>query len=180
MGGTAGAILTCPLEVVKTRLQSSNSGFAPPTSSSKTASTKVPSNNSNTSGTTTSYSKVNLGTNPLKTIYSDQRTNFAQELGKETRTGGTTVPHTVPTRGEGGARQQQQQCNSSSSSRGQLKTQLRFQGVAASSSTSKSVSNTGINHGSVLVRCSSSAVPAAVKPTPLPPGQQMGVLECLR
>ena len=27
MGGTAGAILTCPLEVVKTRLQSSNSGF---------------------------------------------------------------------------------------------------------------------------------------------------------
>ncbi len=27
MGGTAGAIITCPLEVVKTRLQSSNSGF---------------------------------------------------------------------------------------------------------------------------------------------------------
>jgi hypothetical protein len=27
VGGTAGAILTCPLEVVKTRLQSSNSGF---------------------------------------------------------------------------------------------------------------------------------------------------------
>ena len=26
-GGTTGAILTCPLEVVKTRLQSSNSGF---------------------------------------------------------------------------------------------------------------------------------------------------------
>lgn len=32
VGGTAGAIITCPLEVVKTRLQSSNSGFdgAPP------------------------------------------------------------------------------------------------------------------------------------------------------
>jgi solute carrier family 25 protein 33/36 len=27
VGGTAGAIITCPLEVVKTRLQSSNSGF---------------------------------------------------------------------------------------------------------------------------------------------------------
>ena len=27
VGGTAGAIVTCPLEVVKTRLQSSNSGF---------------------------------------------------------------------------------------------------------------------------------------------------------
>jgi len=27
MGGTAGAVVTCPLEVVKTRLQSSNSGF---------------------------------------------------------------------------------------------------------------------------------------------------------
>jgi len=27
IGGTTGAILTCPLEVVKTRLQSSNSGF---------------------------------------------------------------------------------------------------------------------------------------------------------
>ena len=27
VAGTAGAILTCPLEVVKTRLQSSNSGF---------------------------------------------------------------------------------------------------------------------------------------------------------
>lgn len=27
VGGTAGAILTCPLEVVKTRLQASNSGF---------------------------------------------------------------------------------------------------------------------------------------------------------
>ena len=26
-GGTTGAIITCPLEVVKTRLQSSNSGF---------------------------------------------------------------------------------------------------------------------------------------------------------
>jgi len=26
-GGTAGAVVTCPLEVVKTRLQSSNSGF---------------------------------------------------------------------------------------------------------------------------------------------------------
>ena len=30
MGGTAGAIITCPLEVVKTRLQSSNSGFGSP------------------------------------------------------------------------------------------------------------------------------------------------------
>jgi len=29
VGGTAGAIFTCPLEVVKTRLQSSNSGFDP-------------------------------------------------------------------------------------------------------------------------------------------------------
>ena len=28
-GGTMGAIITCPLEVVKTRLQSSNSGFTP-------------------------------------------------------------------------------------------------------------------------------------------------------
>ena len=27
VGGTTGAIITCPLEVVKTRLQSSNSGF---------------------------------------------------------------------------------------------------------------------------------------------------------
>lgn len=27
VGGTTGAIVTCPLEVVKTRLQSSNSGF---------------------------------------------------------------------------------------------------------------------------------------------------------
>ena len=27
MGGTAGAILTCPLEVVKTRLQATDSGF---------------------------------------------------------------------------------------------------------------------------------------------------------
>jgi len=27
VGGTTGAIFTCPLEVVKTRLQSSNSGF---------------------------------------------------------------------------------------------------------------------------------------------------------
>ena len=27
MGGTVGAIVTCPLEVVKTRLQSSHSGF---------------------------------------------------------------------------------------------------------------------------------------------------------
>ena len=27
VGGTSGAIVTCPLEVVKTRLQSSNSGF---------------------------------------------------------------------------------------------------------------------------------------------------------
>lgn len=40
MGGTMGAIVTCPLEVVKTRLQSSNSGFAssPPSSSSSTKS----------------------------------------------------------------------------------------------------------------------------------------------
>jgi len=38
VGGTAGAIMTCPLEVVKTRLQSSNSGFdtklKPPSASS--------------------------------------------------------------------------------------------------------------------------------------------------
>lgn len=30
VAGTAGAIVTCPLEVVKTRLQSSSSGFYPP------------------------------------------------------------------------------------------------------------------------------------------------------
>lgn len=30
VAGTAGAIVTCPLEVVKTRLQSSSSGFHPP------------------------------------------------------------------------------------------------------------------------------------------------------
>jgi hypothetical protein len=38
VGGTAGAIITCPLEVVKTRLQGSNSGFGtqlkPPTAGS--------------------------------------------------------------------------------------------------------------------------------------------------
>lgn len=34
VGGTMGAIVTCPLEVVKTRLQSSNSGFSTPGSSS--------------------------------------------------------------------------------------------------------------------------------------------------
>jgi len=38
MGGTTGAIFTCPLEVVKTRLQSSNSGFG---SSAKVASSSV-------------------------------------------------------------------------------------------------------------------------------------------
>lgn len=30
VAGTTGAIVTCPLEVVKTRLQSSSSGFYPP------------------------------------------------------------------------------------------------------------------------------------------------------
>ena len=37
MGGTAGAILTCPLEVVKTRLQATDSGFG---SGSKPEATK--------------------------------------------------------------------------------------------------------------------------------------------
>lgn len=43
MGGTAGAIFTCPLEVVKTRLQASDSGFGsnpPPPSKSETLSSK--------------------------------------------------------------------------------------------------------------------------------------------
>ena len=43
MGGTAGAIITCPLEVVKTRLQATDSGFGsnpPPPSKSETLSSK--------------------------------------------------------------------------------------------------------------------------------------------
>jgi len=47
LGGTAGAIFTCPLEVVKTRLQSSNCGFDPP---SKVPSSKGPREPDSTKG----------------------------------------------------------------------------------------------------------------------------------
>lgn len=41
VAGTAGAIVTCPLEVVKTRLQSSSSGFYPPPMNKELASGHV-------------------------------------------------------------------------------------------------------------------------------------------
>ena len=41
VGGTMGAIFTCPLEVVKTRLQSSNSGFGSGKSTRPNVSTEV-------------------------------------------------------------------------------------------------------------------------------------------
>ena len=57
MGGTTGAIFTCPLEVVKTRLQSTDSGFGtaskPPPSKPETLASKPamgPVSNSNNSG----------------------------------------------------------------------------------------------------------------------------------
>ena len=57
MGGTTGAIFTCPLEVVKTRLQSTDSGFGsaskPPPSKPEILSSKPamgPTSNSNNSG----------------------------------------------------------------------------------------------------------------------------------
>ena len=57
MGGTTGAIFTCPLEVVKTRLQSTDSGFGsaskPPPSKPETLASKTamgPTSNSNNSG----------------------------------------------------------------------------------------------------------------------------------
>ena len=45
VGGTAGAIVTCPLEVVKTRLQSSNSGFDTSLKLDKTGEVKKCGNN---------------------------------------------------------------------------------------------------------------------------------------
>ena len=57
MGGTAGAILTCPLEVVKTRLQSTDSGFGsaskPPPSKPETLANKPalgPTSNNSSNG----------------------------------------------------------------------------------------------------------------------------------
>ena len=57
MGGTTGAIFTCPLEVVKTRLQSTDSGFGsaskPPPSKPEILASKTamgPTSNSNNSG----------------------------------------------------------------------------------------------------------------------------------
>ena len=57
MGGTTGAIFTCPLEVVKTRLQSTDSGFGtaskPPPSKPEILASKPamgPTSNSNNSG----------------------------------------------------------------------------------------------------------------------------------
>ena len=57
MGGTTGAIFTCPLEVVKTRLQSTDSGFGtaskPPPSKPEILTSKPamgPTSNSNNSG----------------------------------------------------------------------------------------------------------------------------------
>ena len=44
-----GAIMTCPLEVVKTRLQSSNSGFIPPSPPSSSSGTSVSSSKPSTS-----------------------------------------------------------------------------------------------------------------------------------
>jgi len=49
LGGTTGAIVTCPLEVVKTRLQSSQSGFEPQ-NKVQSSSTKVPDTASDKSG----------------------------------------------------------------------------------------------------------------------------------
>jgi len=52
-GGTMGAIITCPLEVVKTRLQSSNSGFTPTPRTSISESSVSSKKPSSASGTTT-------------------------------------------------------------------------------------------------------------------------------
>lgn len=49
VGGTTGAILTCPLEVVKTRLQSSNSGFE----------TRIPNNGTGSAKTSSGKSLIN-------------------------------------------------------------------------------------------------------------------------
>ncbi len=58
VGGTAGAIFTCPLEVVKTRLQSSNSGFDVPATATTTVNSSG-SKSTNNNGNKSKKTKLN-------------------------------------------------------------------------------------------------------------------------
>jgi solute carrier family 25 protein 33/36 len=58
VGGTTGAILTCPLEVVKTRLQSSNSGFDNKIPKIESNSVKIPTGKSSSNKYWSSGDKV--------------------------------------------------------------------------------------------------------------------------
>jgi len=111
MGGTTGAIFTCPLEVVKTRLQSTDSGFGtaskPPPSKPEILTSKPamgPTSNSNNSGSIRNsifHPEVARGhmqiTVPVANLHSKAAAHTSNISSTSVRWSSTTVPPTGPT-----------------------------------------------------------------------------------